>query len=385
MPPSQPVDQARAIAALASERAAEGERERKLSADLVEALIEAGFFRLCVPASIGGVEADTATTVEVCEELARGDSAAGWCIAVMSTAGMLAAYIPEEAAREAYGDTRSVVGGVFAPKGRAVTDGDAYRVTGRWPFSSGVDHCTWVMGGCIVEENGAPRMLEGGRPDVELVLFPKDEVDVIDTWNVSGLRATGSHDIAVEDLTVPRDRAASVITRKPLARGPLYSFPPFGLLALTIAGTALGIGRAAIEDLVELAGGKTPTGSSRPLAERPVTQTRIAQAEAGLLSARAFLYEAIAAAWDTAERGNPVSIEQRAALRLAATHATAASASAVDTAYDLGGGTSIYETSPLQKRFRDVHAATQHMLIGPSTWELTGRLMLGLPTDIAQL
>ena len=385
MPPSQPVDQARAIAALAGERAAEGERERKLSADLVEALIEAGFFRLCVPASIGGVEADTATTVEVCEELARGDSAAGWCIAVMSTAGMLAAYIPEEAAREAYGDTRSVVGGVFAPKGRAVTDGGAYRVTGRWPFSSGVDHCTWVMGGCIVEENGAPRMLEGGRPDVELVLFPKDDVDVIDTWNVSGLRATGSHDIAVEDLTVPRDRAASVITRKPLAPGPLYSFPPFGLLALTIAGTALGIGRAAIEDLVELAGGKTPTGSSRPLAERPVTQTRIAQAKAGLLSARAFLYEAIATAWDTAERGDPVSIEQRAALRLAATHATAASASAVDTAYDLGGGTSIYETSPLQKRFRDVHAATQHMLIGPSTWELTGRLMLGLPTDIAQL
>jgi indole-3-acetate monooxygenase len=176
-----------------------------------------------------------------------------------------------------------------------------------------------------------------------------------------------------------------VITGKPLAPGPLYAFPPFGLLALTIAGTALGIGRAAIDDLLELAGAKMPTGSSRVLAERPVTQTRIAQAEATLLSARAFLYEAIATAWDTAERGDEVSIPERAALRLAATHATAASAAAVDTAYDLGGGTSIYETSPLQKRFRDVHAATQHMLIGPSTWELTGRLMLGLSTDIAQL
>jgi indole-3-acetate monooxygenase len=385
MPSSQPVEQARRIAALASERAAEGERERKLAGDLVEALIEAGFFRLCVPASIGGGEADVATTVEVCEELARGDSAAGWCIAVMSTAGMLAAYIPEEAAREVYGDARSVVGGVFAPKGQAVADGDLYTVTGRWPFSSGVDHCTWLMGGCIVTEGGSPRMLDGGRPDVELALFPRDDVEVIDTWNVSGLRATGSHDIAVQDLEVPRERAASVITRKPVAGGALYAFPPFGLLALTIAGTALGIARAAIEDLVELAGGKTPTGSARSLAERPVTQARIAQAEAGLLSARAFLYEAIAAGWETAERGEPVSVEQRAALRLAASHATAASASAVDAAYDLGGGTSIYETSPLQKRFRDVHAATQHMLVGPSTWELTGRLMLGLPTDIAQL
>jgi alkylation response protein AidB-like acyl-CoA dehydrogenase len=385
MPPSQPVEQARRIAALASECAAEGEAERKLASDLVEALIEAGFFRLCVPASVGGGEATTATTVEVCEELARGDAAAGWCIAVMSTAGMLAAYIPEEAAREVYGDARSVVGGVFAPKGRAIADGDAYTVTGRWPFSSGVDHCTWVMGGCIVEEDGSPRMLEGGRPDVELALFPKDDVEVIDTWHVSGLRATGSHDIAVEDLTVPRERAASVITGKPLATGALYAFPPFGLLALTIAGTALGIGRAAIEDLVALAGGKVPTGSGRSLAERPVTQARIAEAEAMLLSGRAFLYEAIATAWEAAAEGDEVSVEQRAALRLAATHATAASAAAVDIAYDLGGGTSIYETSPLQKRFRDIHAATQHMLVGPSTWELTGRLMLGLPTDIAQL
>ena len=349
-------------------------------------MIDAGFFRLCVPASVGGGEADAATLVAVCEELARGDSAAGWCIAVMATAGMPAAYIPEDAAREIYGDARSVVGGVFAPKGRAVVeDGDTYRVTGRWPFSSGVDHCTWLMGGCVVEEDGGARMLEGGRPDVELALFPREDVTVIDTWNVSGLRATGSHDIAVEDLTVPRDRATSVITREPRAAGPLYAFPPFGLLALTIAGTALGIARAAIEDLIELAGGKTPTGSTRSLAERPVTQARIAQAEATLLSARAFLYEAIASAWDAAENHARVSVEQRAALRLAATHATAASASAVDTAYDLGGGTSIYETSSLQKRFRDVHAATQHMLIGPSTWELTGRLMLGLATDIAQL
>jgi alkylation response protein AidB-like acyl-CoA dehydrogenase len=277
------------------------------------------------------------------------------------------------------------VGGVFAPRGRAVvTEGD-YLVSGRWPFSSGVDHCTWVMGGCIVEEDGSPRLLESGRPDVELALFPREQVQVIDTWHVSGLQATGSHDIAVDGLTVPREHATSVITGRPRTGGPLYAFPPFGLLALTIAGTALGIGRAAIDDLLELAGAKTPTGSARTLADRPVTQTRIAQAEATLLAARAFLYDAVAAAWQAAQGGGGVSVEHRAALRLAATHATAASAAAVDTAYDLGGGTSIYATSPLQKRFRDVHAATQHMLIGPSTWELTGRLMLGLPTDIAQL
>jgi indole-3-acetate monooxygenase len=385
MPASQPLELARTIATLAGECAEAGERDRKLAPGVVEALIEAGFFRLCVPASVGGGEADVATTVAVCEELARGDAAAGWCIAVMSTAGMLAAYIPQDAARRAYGDERAVVGGVFAPKGRAVVDGERYRVTGRWPFSSGVDHCTWVMGGCVVVEDDSPRMLEGGRPDVELVLFPKEGVEVIDTWNVAGLRGTGSHDIAVEDLAVPREYAASVITRKPREPGALYAFPPFGLLALTIAGTALGIGRAAIEDLVELAGGKTPTGSRRLLAERATVQSETAQAQARLCAARAFLYGSIAEAWDSAVSRGEVSIQQRASLRLAAAHAAVTGADVVTTAFRLGGGTAIYERSPLQRRLRDAHVITQHMLVAPATFELTGRLLLGVPTDTTQL
>jgi len=208
---------------------------------------------------------------------------------------------------------------------------------------------------------------------------------VIDTWHVSGLRGTGSHDMAVEDLAVPAERTGSVISQQPLAAGPLYRFPVFGLLALTIAGVALGIGRAAIDDLVELAGAKTPTASRRSLAERASTQADIARAEAGLRSARAFLYESVAEAWEAATGGDTVPVDRRAELRLASTHATAAARAAVDIAYDLGGGTSIYETSPLQRRFRDVHAATQHMLVGTATWELTGRLLLGLPTDTAQL
>jgi alkylation response protein AidB-like acyl-CoA dehydrogenase len=382
---SEAIDDARAIAELAGASAAEGERERRLSRKLVDAMVDAGFFRLCVPRSVGGGEADAATLIAVCEELARGDAAAGWCIAVMSTAGMVGAYIPEEAAREIYGSPTSVVGGVFAPRGRAIAEGDGYRITGRWPFSSGVDHCDWLLGGCIAERDGEVELLDSGRPDIRLCLFQAGEAEVIDTWSVSGLRATGSHDIAASDLFVPATRTASVISQKPVAEGALYEFPVFGLLALTIAGVALGIGRAAIDDLIELAGGKTPTLSARTLAERTTAQSQIAQAEAGLRAARSYLYEAVAAAWETASAGGAVSIDERSALRLAATHATSASAAAVDAAYALGGGTSIYETSPLQRRFRDVHAATQHMLVGPATWELTGRILLGLPTDTAQL
>lgn len=382
---SEAVDAARAIARLAAEHAEESERERKLSRPLVDAMVEAGFFRLCVPRSLGGGEADPAALISVCEELARGDAAAGWCIAVMSTAGMVAAYIPKDEAREIFGPASSVAGGVFAPRGRAVVDGEQYRVTGRWPYSSGVDHSDWLLAGCLVERDGELELLEGGRPDIRLCLFPAGQVEVLDTWSVSGLRATGSHDIALRDAAVPAGRTASVISQAPREDGPLYAFPLFGLLALTIAGTALGIGRAAIDDLIVLAGGKTPTASGRKLAERALTQSQIAQAEAGLRAARSYLYETVSAATEAATRDGTVSVDTRGALRMAATHATVASAAAVDAAYNLGGGTSIYETSPLQRRFRDVHAATQHMLVGPATWELTGRLLLDLPTDVTQL
>ena len=208
---------------------------------------------------------------------------------------------------------------------------------------------------------------------------------MIDTWHVSGLRATGSHDIATDALEVPSARGASLITDSPLERGPLYEFPPFGLLAASISAVALGTARGALGDVAELAGVKTPTLSTRKLAERADTQSTFARAEAGLRSARALLYGAVADAWAAARAGNAIPVELRASLRLASTHAVEASAAAVDAAYRLGGGSAIYETSPLQRRFRDVHAATQHMLVAPATWELTGRSLLGLELDDSQL
>jgi alkylation response protein AidB-like acyl-CoA dehydrogenase len=241
------------------------------------------------------------------------------------------------------------------------------------------------MGGCTVIDDGVVRTGPNGRPDVRLVLFRSDEAEVIDTWSVSGLRATGSHDTAVDGLEVRAGRSASLITDAPRERGSLYAFPAFGLLAAAISAVCLGTARGALDDLTELAGAKTPTLSTRKLAERPATQERTARAEAQVRAARALLYESVAAAERAAVAGGQIPVELRAGLRLAATHAVEASAIAVDEAYRLGGGTAIYETSPLQRRFRDVHTATQHMLVGPATWELSGRSLLGLELDAAQL
>ena len=246
---------------------------------------------LCVPASLGGGEAPPRELLGAIEALATGDGAAGWCVAVCATAGMLAAYLEPERAAEVYGNPDAVAGGVFAPSGRASADGDKLTVSGRWRFASNVANCDWLMGGCVVHDGERPRSLESGRPDVRLVLMPAAAVEVIDTWSVSGLRATGSHDIAVDGLELPAARSASLITDSPREPGPLYAFPPFGLLAAAIAAVALGIARGALDDLGALAGAKTPTLSTRKLAERAATQSGLARAEAALGGSRALLLE----------------------------------------------------------------------------------------------
>lgn len=220
---------------------------------------------------------------------------------------------------------------------------------------------------------------------MRLVLFPRAAFSVHDTWAVNGLRATGSDDIALDGARAPAARSASLITDAPRADGPLYAFPPFGLLALSIASVALGIAGAAIADLVDLAGGKTPMGSTRPLAARADTQARVARATAALEAAQALVAQAVGRAWDAAQAGAPITVEHRAALRRAATHATETAARVTDDMYALGGGTSVYASSPLQRGHRDVHVATQHALIGAATWELAGRVALGLDTDVGQL
>lgn len=382
---STPLAAARALGPLAAELADEAEQRRQLPVALSAAIAEAGLYRLCVPAALGGAEASPADLLGSVEALAEADAAAAWCVAVCATAGMLAGYLHTDAAEEVFGDPLGVVGGVFAPSGRAIAEDGLLEVSGRWRFASNVANCDWLMGGCSVLDGDRPRRLAGGRPDVQLVLFPASSAEVIDTWSVSGLRGTGSHDMAVDSIAVPGSRSASLISDAPVAEGPLYAFPPFGLLAASIAAVTLGVARAALADLSELAGAKTPALSSRRLAERAATQAAFARAEAGVRAARSLLYGAVEDSWQTARRGEGVAIRARVGLRLASSHAVDAATAAVDAVQRLAGGSAVYETSPIERRFRDIHTATQHMLVGPATWELTGRSLLGLELDDSQL
>ena len=367
------------------ERADEIEAARRLPQDIADSFAEAGFYGLCIPEVYGGSEASPITMMEVIETLASGDASAAWCVFIGATSGLTTAYLPENAARTVCDSKPNVImGGVFAPRGKAVPEDGGYRIKGQWQWGSGTQNADWVMGGCAVIRDGKPETMPNGIPISRMMVVPASEVEFLDTWHVSGLSGTGSTDFAIRDCFVPEDFAVALVTDSPIAQ-PLYAFPVFGMLSIGIGAVALGTARAAVNEVIALASAKTPEGSLRNLASRSVAQRDIAEAEALIRSARLFLWDSVSRAFDAAQRDGALTVEHRRDIRLAATNAATSSAKAVDIAYNLGGGTSVYRKSPLQRCFRDVHTATQHLMVGPSTWELTGRLFLGVDTDTTML
>lgn len=360
-------------------RSDEVEQARRIPADLSKKLAQAGLYRMCVPKVYGGLEVDPMTLVATIEAIARLQGSVAWCVCIGATSGVPAAYLAEEAARLIYGsDPLSLAGGVFAPKGKATGVEGGYRVSGQWQWGSGTQNCSWIMGGCLLFQEGKPQLLENGMPNPVMMFLPAEEVVILDTWHVSGLRGTGSHDFLIEDQFVPKERAVSLVTDAPKVTGALYVFPVFGLLAISLAGVALGIAQAAIEELCRLAAEKIPALTTRPLNGRPQVQSEVAEAVASVKAARAYLFEGIETAWEAAQQNGEITLDHRVQLRLAATHATTASAKVVQAMYLAGGGSSIFESSPLQRYFRDSHVVTQHMMVAPATQELLGRHLLGL-------
>ena len=305
----------------------ETERGRQCPPALVEILHESRLFDMILPKKYGGLETDIPTMVRVLEELAIADGSTAWAVGIGAGTSIISAALPEATAREIY-KPRVVTGGAQAPNGRAVPVDGGFRVSGRWGFASGCTHCSWLVGGTLVMDGDAPRMIDG-FPDLRTMVFPVSEVEIIDTWNVSGLRGTGSRDMQVKDVFVPEERAVSFLAGGKLhVDGPTYRFPVLGFLALTIASIPLGMARRAIDELLVLAGSKTPMGSANKLRDRGVVQYEIAQAEAKLRSARAWLYEVTDAMWDRVVRGDEVTMHDRAELRSACAHAAIESARA---------------------------------------------------------
>ena len=368
-----------------AERAAETEEARRLPADLARKLAATGVFNMVKPLDCGGLELSPQEIVEILKTIAAADASTGWCAMIGATTALNAAYLPRATAREIYSDPEMITGGVFAPMGKAEDNGDHYLVSGRWQWGSGSANCGWLCGGAMIFEDGELKRFGNGAPYHRMMIFPADEAELIDTWHVAGLKGTGSGDIAVQEIKVPKERSVSLISDKPQVDGALFVFPVFGLLSMGVCAVALGNADAALTDVKELVTTKKSAGASKSHAERTTVQAAIARMTADLGAANAYLGEAIDECWLAAQSDGTLSVGQRAKLRNACTHATETSAAVAKVAYDIAGGTAVYERHPLQRRFRDAHVATQHIATAWPTRELAGRIILGLETDTAML
>lgn len=372
---------ARALGPLLRENAEAGERARQLPEPTAHALTEAGLFALCRPQEeLGGLEADPMTVLCVVEELARHDGSAAWCALNCGIAGVLQSFLAKDAAIEMGSGPDLVINGVIAPSGRAVRTDGGYRVMGRWSFVSNCHHCDWIAPASIVFEGGTMSAGPDG-PDLVMTWLEAPDYRIIDTWDTAGLRGTGSHDVEVADVFVPEHRTVPLPLPDPVLGGPLFRFPVVGLWSIGLAAAALGIARTAIDELLALATTKTPFGMTSTLSTRTTAQLAVCEAVALVRSARALLIEETTSLWAHVQQGEPVTPEQRGYLRIAATHATAASASAVDRMYTAAGGTALFAASPLQRCLRDVHAITQHHFVAPPTLEMIGKVLLGVEPD----
>jgi indole-3-acetate monooxygenase len=356
------------------------EAGRRLPEDLTRDLARAGFFRMCLPSPYGGLDCDPMEAMVVYEELARADASVAWCI-WNGNVNWTTARLAKEAAEEIFADADMILANSTRPAGQAVVVEGGYRVTGRWALVSGCQLSQWFILMCLVQENGKPRMAPAAMPESRFMLCPAADCEIVDTWTTGGLRGTGSHDVVVKNLFVPAERA-SFFTDPIALNGPRYAFPAFTRVIPGLGAMALGVARAAIETLLDLAGDKRHEVTRQSLREDLGAQTRVSQAEALVRSARLYLFDAISQPWHDALQGHEVQIRKWADVRLASWHAVVSAAQAVDLVYLTGGASSLYATCVLERAFRDVHAITQHIGVHPRTLGTTGRVLFGLLPDV---
>jgi indole-3-acetate monooxygenase len=369
-------DAVRTLAPTIADRAGEIEAGRRVPRDLLGRLVDAGCFRLVRPASHGGIEADWPSSLRVFEAVASADASTGWTAIIGAASWCDLAALPRTSFDAIFGDAPdTITAGVFNPSGTITATGDRYRLQGRWAFASGCEHADWIY--C----NGVEDVVDG-MPHLRGAVMPPDEVVIEDTWHATGLRGTGSHHFRIDAAEVPAERTF-VPFSEPCVDTPIVRVPLPSLFAMGVAAIATGTARGALDDIVGLATDKVPLLAGGPLASNAYFQHELASADTTLRAARALLWETAESTWARAVAGTEFTLEDRARIRAAAAWTTTHAATVVDAAYQAGGGSSVYEANPLQRRWRDVHAITQHFLVKPDTLTTAGAVFAGQEVDVA--
>ncbi len=375
---------ARALEPIVRQSADTTERERRLARPVLQAMREAGMFRMFTPRTLGGFETDPVTVARVAEEIAAFDSAAAWALQAGNTSAWWAGHFPEQGVAELFADGPDVLmAASFSPPHRAEAVPGGYRFTGRGRLASTIRDSPWLMMTGVVFDGGQPRTTPFGPMIVALALRTS-EVEIVDTWRSLGMRGTDSNDAAAEGVFVPEARSfvvAPVYEPGPHFAGPLYRLPALASVDVIIAPVALAIARGAITALRELADRKTPLGSMKTIRHKPAVQSALADAEAQLRAARLYFYETLNTTWQRTLRNESATLEQRADLMLACTHAVRTSAHVADLMHRMGGSSAIYEGSRLERHFRDAQTVRHHGFLSETRLETVGQVYLGLEPE----
>jgi indole-3-acetate monooxygenase len=382
-PGSDFVERAEALLPLLAAEADAIERGRQLTAPVVSALIEGGFYRLLLPKSAGGIETAPAFFMQTVETIAKADASTAWCLGQCGVCAMVAAYCEPEVAREIFGTPPGVLAwGSAAGEVQAVAGG--YRASRRWSFASGSRQASWLGAHVqVIEADGKKRLKPDGTPQQRTILFPIASARTYDVWDVIGLKGTGTDDYAVENLFVPERYAP--LRDDPAARkeaGPLYRLTTSIVYGLAFSAIALGVARATLDEAVKLAGKKSSSQVKHALRDNHAVHALIGRNEAKLRAARAFLYESIDGVWrDLVASPAELTIQHRVAMRLAASWAIHQATEVVDTAYHMAGATAIFASNPFERRFRDIHAIAQQIQARDIHYETVGQVLLGLDPE----
>jgi alkylation response protein AidB-like acyl-CoA dehydrogenase len=385
------LERARALSPLIEQNAARAEEQRTLPPETVRALADAGLFRFGLPGEIGGEDADLPTAIAVWEEISRADGSAGWTLmANGSGSAAAAAYLSDDAVAKIFGgDAAATVGGQFAPRGLGQRDGDGWCVTGSFSFGSGSGHARYLSAGFIPMENGAPRMLPSGLPDMRVGFVPREQIEFTDNWNTLGLRGTGSFDYEVKGVLIPDGFHFGLFDREPRRGGPQYRAAfRLNMMMMTAAGHAawaLGVGRRALDEARAMATTRQRMGDPTALAGRLTFQRGYMDAEAKLRAARLLVLDAFGAVQDAAARGLTETSEQRALVRAATVLATDTAREVCDFAHLRAGTVAIRAGSPLERAFRDIHTGSQHAFIGEKVMTDAATVLLGTAENVIGL
>lgn len=377
------LSRARALAAVAAAEAPEIERRRELTPAVLAALDDSRRVRMLMPKHMGGEEADFVALNNVVATISAADASTGWCMAQALTSTHATGYLPPDVLDEVFLSTNGVVcWGPPAGLAKAVVVEGGYRVTGKWRFGSGGQHSKWFGGHSIVHDGDKPRLDAKGQPVFRTMLFRREHANVIDEWRTLGLRGTRSNDYTATDLFIPEKystwRDSQADRREP---HPFYSIPMLTLYGIAFSGVAIGLADACLAEFMKLAeakkGGGPFAGATATLSNNAAVRVEVARQRVKFRSARAFLHEMFRETWDSLVAGESPSLQKRADLRLAITGSMTTCREIVDFAFTAAGTNAIFDGSPFERRFRDIHTLMAHGQAQASNFESAGEALFG--------